>query len=156
MKKQVKLLVEVGDANYVAPGEYFAEFSADGRTILSISQRQDDLSLKSIVSTTLALEDNKAATANAATFEVTPTSGKDAMKKVTATVTIKLFSWKDGSNNIAYTLKETPAANDTCYLAAATGLDDDKVKAYAEGKITVTVSAADVEFSRNSAGDITL
>lgn len=86
MKKQVKLLVEVGDANYVAPGEYFAEFSADGKTILSISQRQDDLSLKSIVSTTLALEDNKAATANAATFVVNPTTGKDAMKKATVTI----------------------------------------------------------------------
>ena len=103
------------------------------------------------------LEDNKSVTiTKTGETVVSPTSGKDAMKKVTATVTIKLFAWKDGSDNIAYTLKETPAANDTCYLAAATGLDDDKVKAYAEGKITVTISAADVEFSRYSTGDITL
>lgn len=89
MRKQFKLEVEVGDANYVKPGEYFAELTDDGKEISAIYRREDDLSLKSLVSETLALEDNKAATATGASFEITPTSGKDAMKKATVTVPLE-------------------------------------------------------------------
>ena len=89
MRKQVKFSIEVGDANYVKPGEYFAELTNDGKEISAIYRREDDLSLKSLVSETLALEDNKAATATGASFEITPTSGKDAMKKATVSVPLE-------------------------------------------------------------------
>lgn len=51
MKKRFKLNVECGDINYVKPGEYFAELSEDGKTIVSLQQRQDDLSMKVIAAT---------------------------------------------------------------------------------------------------------
>lgn len=50
MKKRIKLYMECGDINYVKPGEYFATLSPDGKSIVSIQQRQDDLSMKTIVS----------------------------------------------------------------------------------------------------------
>ena len=89
MKKQITIKVEVGDANYVKPGELFGELSADGKTLVTLKRRADDLSLETIASTPLVLEDNKEVTANATTLEVTPTSGKDAMKKVTVTIPLE-------------------------------------------------------------------
>lgn len=89
MRKLIEFKIEVGDANYVKPDEYFGELSADGTTITSIKRRADDLSLQTITSTPLDIEDNKAATANATTFVVNPTSGKDAMKKATVTIPLE-------------------------------------------------------------------
>lgn len=67
-----------------------------------------------------------------------------------------LYAWKDESNNIAYTETATPEAEGSCYLSAVTGLTSDTIKAVAEGVITVTISEADVDFSRYSDGDIEL
>lgn len=89
MKKQLKFKFEVGDANYVKPGEYFVELTPDGTEIAAIYKRDDDLSLKSVISKTLAVEANKAVTASSASFTVNPSSGKDAMKKVTVTVPLE-------------------------------------------------------------------
>lgn len=112
------------------------------------------------------LENNKAATINVSTYtapvEVTPSEGKDGMKKATITLSnvpvagVTLYAWKDTSNNIAYTETATPEAEGSCYLSAATGLASDTIKAVAEGKITITISEADVDFSRYSDGDIEL
>ena len=99
MRKLVEFKIEVGDANYVKPGQYFGELSADGKTITAIKRREDDLSLSTVVSTPLAVEDNKAATADSTTFVVNPSTGKDAMKK--ATVTIPLDANKTQSYSIA-------------------------------------------------------
>ena len=89
MRKQKKFTAEMGDANYVKPGEYFVELSADGTEIVSLKKRQDDLSLKEVASTPLVIENNKTATATGATWEVTPSSGKDAMKKATVTIPLE-------------------------------------------------------------------
>lgn len=92
MRKQIEMKIEVGDANYVKPGEYFAELDANNK-LVSIKQRQDDLSLKEVVDTPLVLEDNKTLTKSLAALKagdkitVTPSSGKDAMSKVTITIT---------------------------------------------------------------------
>lgn len=99
MRKLIEFKIEIGDANYVKPGEQFGELSADGTTITAIKRREDDLSLATIVDTPLELEDNKAVTAAANPCEVTPTSGKDAMKK--ATVTIPMDANKTQSYSIA-------------------------------------------------------
>lgn len=88
MRKQITFKIEVGDANYVKPGEYFGVLSADGTTITSIQRRGDDLSLEPIVEH-LELENNKAVTATSASVVVTPSSGKDAMKKVTVTIPLE-------------------------------------------------------------------
>ena len=99
MRKLIEFKIEVGDSNYVKPGEYFGELSADGTTITAIKRREDDLSLATVVATPPALEDNKAVTAAANPCEVTPTSGKDAMKK--ATVTFPMDANKTQSYSIA-------------------------------------------------------
>jgi hypothetical protein len=112
------------------------------------------------------LEDNKTATIDVSTYtepvEITPTEGKDGMKKATVTLSnipvagATLYAWKDTGNNIAYTETETPEAEGACYLSAVTGLASDTINAVAEGVITVTISEADVDFSRYSDGDIEL
>ena len=118
------------------------------------------------VPVTADLENNKAETINVSTYtdpvEVTPTAGKDGMKKATITLSnipvagATLYAWKDESNNIAYTETATPEAEGDCYLSAVTGLTSDTIKAVAEGKITITISEEDVEYSRYSDGDIEL
>lgn len=118
------------------------------------------------VPVTADLDNNIAETINVSTYtapvEVTPTEGKDGMKKATITLSnipvagATLYAWKDGSNNIAYTETATPEAEGDCYLSAVTGLTSDTIKAAAEGKITITISEEDVEYSRYSDGDITL
>ena len=99
MRKLIEFKIEIGDSNYVKPGEYFGELSDDGTTITAIKRREDDLSLATIVATPPTLEDNKAVTAAANPCEVTPTSGKDAMKK--ATVTFPMDANKTQSYSIA-------------------------------------------------------
>ena len=50
------------------------------------------------------LEDNKEVTITEnGTVEITPTEGKDGMKKVTATVNVKCFGWKTGDGKLMYT-----------------------------------------------------
>ena len=112
------------------------------------------------------LDDNVAETINVSTYtapvEIEPTEGKDGMKKATVTLSnipvagATLYAWKDTSNNIAYTETATPEAEGSCYLSAVTGLASDTIKTVADGKITITISEADVDFSRYSDGDIEL
>lgn len=112
------------------------------------------------------LDDNVAETINVSTYtepiEIEPTEGKDGMAKATVTLSnipvagATLYAWKDTSNNIAYTETATPEAEESCYLSAVTGLASDTIKAVAEGKITITISETDVDFSRYSDGDIEL
>lgn len=112
------------------------------------------------------LENNKSATINVSTYtepvEIEPTQGKDGMKKATVTLSnipvagATLYAWKDESNNVAYTETATPEAEGNCYLSAVTGLASDIIKAVAEGEITITISEADVDFTRYSDGDIEL
>lgn len=112
------------------------------------------------------LDNNKTATIDVSTYtnpvEITPTAGKDGMKKATVTLSnipvagATLYAWKDASNNIAYTETATPEAEGGCYLSATTGLASDTIKAVAEGEITITISEEDVDFTRYSDGDIEL
>ena len=91
MRKQIELKIEVGDANYVKPGEYFAQLDANNQ-LTAIKRRNDDLTLTDVVDTPIAVETNKESTVSLATLaegdtiEVTPSTGKDAMSKVTITI----------------------------------------------------------------------
>ena len=112
------------------------------------------------------LDNNKTATIDVSTYtepvEITPTEGKDGMKKATVTLSnipvagATLYAWKDASNNIAYTETAIPEAEGGCYLSASTGLASDTIKAVAEGEITISISEEDVDFTRYSDGDIEL
>ena len=143
-----------------------------GATYADVVFGDCDFDPKSIVTTgsvpapSADLDNNKTKTIDVSIYtepvEITPTAGKDGMKKATVTLLnipvagATLYAWKDGSNNVAYTETATPEAEGDCYLSAVTGLTSDTIKAVAEGKITITISEEDVEYSRYSDGDIEL
>ena len=112
MRKQIELKIEVGDANYVKPGEYFAQLDANNQ-LTAIKRRNDDLTLTDIVDTPVAVETNKEVTITTSPATVNPTSGKDAMAKATVTVATET---KDQEVSIASltagdTLEITPSSN---------------------------------------------
>lgn len=90
MRKQIELKLEVGDANYVKPGEYFGVLDENNR-LTAIKVREDDLTLRTLVDLPTVLESNKAVTIDFDTYTepvvIEPTDGKDAMSKVTVTIT---------------------------------------------------------------------
>lgn len=135
------------------------------------------------------LDNNKTATINVSTYTepvvITPTSGKDGMKKATITlsnipsgsVTLHCWGHKGEDESIElpvfYSLSATPSANDILYASAGeSGLPSVltttlyKVKAFADGKITVLYDGpegwedytyeGDPYFYRDQSGDISL
>lgn len=95
MKRKVNLRLVTGDPNLVTKDEIYVEMAADG-TITALKKRNDAGELVTIVDEHVdqyELEDNKtksqslAALEEGDTIEVTPSSGKDGMKKVTVTIT---------------------------------------------------------------------
>lgn len=116
-------------------------------TDLEINGKNVDLS------TEVRLQDNKEVEISAGEVEITPDTGYDAMKKVTASV--KLYAWTndDGADQIwAYTLSETPAVGDTAIMPdlASYALEDDPIAAVGED----TITAFSTEFSRDNTKDI--
>ena len=122
---------------------------------------------------TSKVENNKEATINVSTYtqpvEITPTSGKNSMKKATVTLTnipspsgdFVFYAWKGDGEVVKYTLSETPSVDDKVYSEGYNQGDIQtettlKVKAVGEGTITVTISSSDEVFARYSDGDITL
>jgi len=49
MRKQIKPSLEIGDVNYVKPGEFFVTLSADGKTPTSVQRRKDNLDMETIL-----------------------------------------------------------------------------------------------------------
>lgn len=112
MRKQIELKIEVGDANYVKPGEYFAQLDANNQ-LTAIKRRNDDLSLTDIVDTPVAVETNKEVTITTSPATVSPTSGKDAMAKATVTVATETKSQEVSIASLTAgdTLEITPSSN---------------------------------------------
>lgn len=90
MKTKVNLRLVTGDPNLVTKDEIYVEYNADG-TIKSLKKRNDAGELAVIVDEHVdqyVLENSKSATVDlktataGQTINVTPTTGKDAMKKV--------------------------------------------------------------------------
>ena len=95
MKTKVNLRLVTGDPNLVTKDEIYVEYNSDG-TIKALKKRNDAGELAVIVDEHVdqyKLEDNKTKSQSLAALEagdtivVTPTSGKDGMKKVTVTIT---------------------------------------------------------------------
>jgi hypothetical protein len=91
MRKQIEIKIEIGDANYVKPGELFGELSSDGTVLTAIKRRKNDLTFETLVETPTVLpvlEDEKSVEISISEIssdhdlDITPTSGNDAMKKV--------------------------------------------------------------------------
>lgn len=112
MRKQIELKIEVGDANYVKPGEYFAQLDANNQ-LTAIKRRNDDLTLTDIVDTPVAVETNKEVTITTSPATVNPTSGKDAMAKATVTVATETKSQEVSIASLTAgdTLEITPSSN---------------------------------------------
>lgn len=112
MRKQIELKIEVGDANYVKPGEYFAQLDANNQ-LTAIKRRNDDLTLTDIVDTPVAVETNKEVTITTSPATVNPTSGKDAMAKATVTVATETKNQEVSIASLTAgdTLEITPSSN---------------------------------------------
>lgn len=114
------------------------------------------------------LDNNKAATINVSTYTepvvITPTSGKDGMKKATVTLSNipsgieGLYAWKESVDNIIiYTTTTTPTTSDSCYVPGETGHEIIKEDIVSVGDGYITFEAEDPrEFTRYSTGDISL
>lgn len=61
MRKQLRTNIEIGDANYVKPGEFFMTLSNDGKTPTSIQRRKDNLDMEVILGEGSGSEDNSRA-----------------------------------------------------------------------------------------------
>lgn len=133
----------------------------------------------STISTSADLDDNKTATIDVSTYtepvEVTPTSGKDGMKKATITLSnipvpggvSKLYAWTYSNgehvNKSIYTITATPGSDDkalniTAQRDVSLGFDityltfTDSISSVDTDSITV----GNTVFERNSEKDITL
>ncbi len=124
------------------------------------------------------MDDNKAATINVSTYtapvEITPTSGKEGMKKVTVTLSnipsgdSTLYCWKyddsqQSNTYLIYTLSPTPFVDDTVIICSGeSGIPhapsmEFKVVTYENNAITIDdPSLEEVTFERYADGDILL
>lgn len=117
------------------------------------------------------LENNKSATIDVSTYtepvEITPTAGKDGMKKATVTLSnipspsgvTTLYAWFDEEDDMyIYTTTETPQVDDDClyisgfakciYKSVVTGVGDNLIRAESV--------ASGSDFIRSSSQDISL
>lgn len=115
------------------------------------------------------LEDNKEVTIDVSAYtepvEVTPTAGKDGMRKATVTLSnissgAKLYAWKDESK-CAYTLTENPSVGDNVIINAdgheLTELETQTISFVADNTITFdTYDFGTVTLTRYSDKDIEL
>lgn len=90
MRKQIKLNVEIGDANYVKPGEYFAELTPDGKEIATLKKRNGSLELVTLLDRPTKLEAGTATKSIASLkandkLVIEPSNGYDGLSKVTIT-----------------------------------------------------------------------
>ena len=83
---------------------------------------------------------------------ITPTSGKDAMAKVTATVSPVLYAFKSEADAIVYTKVATPTTSDKALVPASTGITEGVIASVGEGSITIGETA----YSAYATGNITL
>ena len=104
------------------------------------------------------VEDNKTATITAnGTVEITPTSGKTSMKKVTATVAVptitKLSAWNNDTVTV-FTTTAQPTTSSKALVGSATGISQEAITAVADEYASITVGG--IVYTRASASDITL
>lgn len=120
------------------------------------------------------LEDNKAATIDASTYtspvEVTPSEGKDGMKKATITLSnipsggvSTLYCWYDSlDEKTIYTLSDTPSVGDMILMGggesgvAGSPIDNDYSVVSFDGTTLTMDPTVGTAFTRYSSGDISL
>ena len=98
------------------------------------------------------------------TVEITPTAGKDGMKKVTATVNVanestSFYAWAYGENNYYYTLKETPSAGDKVYsmgydVGDISPEDPGTVISLTDNTLSLSIAGGTVDATRDNTKDL--
>lgn len=115
------------------------------------------------------LEDNKSAAINVTAYTtpvvVNPTEGKDAMKKVTVTLTnipspsvnsYAFYCWQENAHTVYFTLSENPQIGDNAYSADDSGSPDRYTPPVKIVSVSDTVIVAgESTLFRNESGDIT-
>lgn len=92
MKTKVNMRLVTGDENLVRADEVYVAMDANSN-ITALKKRDDSGMLKTLVDEPVALEDKKTATKSLASLKegdkitITPSTGKDGMKKVEITIT---------------------------------------------------------------------
>lgn len=109
------------------------------------------------------LENNKAVTIDVSGYtvpvEVTPTEGKDAMKKATITLSnipspgVVLSAWK-ADTAVVYTKTTEPTTSDKALVPASTGITEGVIASVAEAFASITIG--ETTYTRYSDGDLTL
>ena len=127
--------------------------AAVGKTVSEIVSGGDDVTL----------EDNKTASVNVSSYstpvEVTPSEGKDGMKKATITLTnipsstAVLSAWK-ADTTIVYTKVAEPTTSDKVFIPATTGITEGIIASVADEFASITIS--ETVYTRYSDGDVTL
>ena len=138
--------------------------------MLKIGQKKEDAYANIIGQASADLENNKAATINVSTYtqpvEITPTSGKDGMKKATITLSnipspgtsFTFYYWKNEDTTLqgVYTLSATPSIGDNAYVENEGGSNPDifsepsTITAVEEGTITTGRGT----YTRDTTGDL--
>lgn len=117
------------------------------------------------------LDNNKTATINVSTYTepvvITPTSGKDGMKKATITLSnipspspatsVTFYEWKDDNDVVRATMSSTPEVGDNAYSISEGETilvitNPKEITAIGEGTITIDGDS----YSRYTDGDFTL
>lgn len=141
--------------------------------MLKIGVKKEDAYANIIGQASADLENNKAATINVSTYtqpvEVTPTAGKDGMKKATITLTnipspsgtTTLYAWNNEDDTV-YTLTETPSVGQYA-LYGQSGTDSFnqcalvEIVNVAQNYIYVEYNnVSSMQMSRNNSRDISL
>ena len=120
------------------------------------------------------LENNKTATIDVSTYtspvEITPTAGKDGMKKATVTLSnipspsgsVTLYAWNRSDSELyyVYTLSATPNVGDSVYIGVneygEIAKNQSPVSSYTEGPFANAITVGEYLFARDSTKDIVL
>ena len=115
------------------------------------------------LASSVKLETNKAQTIDVSAYsdpvEITPTTGKDAMKKATVTLSNihnKLYAWVSADDAVIYTVEAEPTTSSDAYLASDTGLSEITLTSAGTSAITAEIEEIETSFSRTIASDIEL
>ena len=134
---------------------------------LKLGEEKQDAYANIIEQGSADLENNKAATINVSTYtqpvEVTPTSGKDGMKKATITLSNipsgsgTLYCWKS-TTDFCYTTTQTPTTSDKALESPdnTSLMQLVNIVSVTEEGITISEGEEPAIYARYSTGDISL
>ena len=177
-------LIDVGDTSVIATTEVktfgVTDYTKNSDTVFTYANVDGDTYTYTRITEDVPiedgadLEDNKTATIDVSTYtspvEITPTRGKDGMKKATITLSnipsggvSTLYCWYDSEDDkTVYTLSDTPSVGDMILIGGGESgmggspIDNDyTVKSFDGTTLTIDITVG-TAYTRYSSGDISL